>query len=145
LIVGPLSRPPGDADFQYEVKIPGEVYVPELGVAFRLKIIEAGGIGKTYNEWWMAGLDPRKLPGKLVLRNWRAGDRFCPSGSRKTRKLKELLGRRKIPLRQRKSWPILECGGEIVWVRGFPPARQVVASADSKQVIVIEETIQSAR
>jgi tRNA(Ile)-lysidine synthase len=145
LIVGPLSPPPTESGFQYAVEIPGEVSVPELGVALRFKIIEAGELGKTYNERWMAGLDPRKLPEKLVLRNWRAGDRFCPSGSRKARKLKELLGRRKVPLSQRRYWPVLECGGEIVWVRGFPPARQAAASADSKRVIVIEETSQSAR
>lgn len=140
LLVGLQSAPPGKSGFQYAVKIPGEVRVPELATVFRFKIIEAGDRGKTYNERRMAGLDPRRLRGQLMLRNWQPGDRFSPLGSRKPRKLKELLGQRKIPLRERRHWPVLECRKEIVWVRGFPPARLAAALPDSEQVIVIEES-----
>jgi hypothetical protein len=33
----------------------------------------------------------------------------------------------------------LECGEQIVWVRGFPPAASVVASAESRAILLIEE------
>ena len=64
--------------------------------------------------------DPQKLCGELVLRNWRAGDGFCPAGSRGVRKLKELFRERKIPEVQRKSWPVLLC---VCWVVVLTPSR----------------------
>ena len=84
-------------------------------------------------------MDPQKLLHRLFLRNWRAGDQFWPLGSRELRKLKELFRQRKIPRNQRKLWPVLECGEQIVWVRGFPPAAPVVASAESRAILLIEE------
>jgi len=84
-------------------------------------------------------VDPQKLHHQLFLRNWRAGDQFLPLGSRKLRKIKELFGQRKIPRSQRKLWPVLECGAEIVWVRGFPPAASVAASPESGALLLIEE------
>jgi tRNA(Ile)-lysidine synthase len=136
LILGLQPISPGGG-YAYPVKIPGEITVPQLGVTFRFKIIEAQRLPKEYNE--LGCLDPQKLPHRLFLRNWQAGDHFWPLGSGKLRKLKELFGQRKIPRNQRKLWPVLESGEQIVWVRGFPPAVSVVASADSRAILIIEE------
>jgi tRNA(Ile)-lysidine synthase len=144
LVIAPRAEQTPNHEFSYPVEVPGEIRVPELGVIFRTKLIAVEALGKTYNSVWMGGLDQHKLPGKLILRNWRPGDHFRPLGSQKPRKLKELIGRKKIPARRRKGWPVLESGSEIVWVRGFPPASPVAATADSKQIIVIEETIEPA-
>jgi tRNA(Ile)-lysidine synthase len=143
-----VARPPEatkDNEYHYRVEIPGEVTVAELGTVFRLKLIEAEAPVKTYNGPWMAGLDPQKLRGKLTLRNWKAGDRFRPHGSQKVRKLKELMARRKIPAGQRKLWPVLESGTEIVWVRGFPPGSCAAAGPKTNKVVVIEEKSEPAR
>jgi tRNA(Ile)-lysidine synthase len=123
--------------YAYPVAVPGEITVPHLGVTFRFKIIEPQGLPKEYNG--SSAIDPQKLPHRLFLRNWRAGDQFWPLGSRKLRKLKELFRQRKISRRQRKLWPVLECGEQIVWVRGFPAAAPVVASAESRAILLIEE------
>ncbi len=139
LIVGPHSPEPDNTDFSYPVEVPGEVSVPQLGRTFRFEIVGPEDKRKAYNEAEVAGLGPRKLPGELTLRNWRAGDRFRPLGSRKLWKLKELFRQQKIPQRQRKLWPVLESGKEIVWVRGFPPAYAVAASPDSGGVLIIVE------
>src|SRR2546427_100691 len=90
------------------------------------------------------GLDPQKLSEGLKLRNWRAGDRFQPVGSKRPWKLKEFFRERRIPSSQRKLWPVLESGKEIVWVRGFPPAFPAAASTDSRAVLVIEEATRAA-
>ena len=137
LILG--SRSISEDAYAYAVAVPGEITVPHLGVNFRFKIIEPQGIPKEYNQMVSGALDPQKLPHRLFLRNWRPGDQFWPSGSRKLRKLKELFGQRKIPRGQRKLWPVLECGEQIVWVRGFPPAAPVVASPESRAILLIEE------
>ena len=139
LILAPGPQAHVDGEFAYSVKAPGEVSVPLLGRTFRFEILEPEGRQKAYNRSEKAGLDPRKLSGELLFRNWHAGDRFRPLGSRKLSKLKELFRQHKIPLAQRKLWPVLESGKEIVWVRGFPPASLVAATTRSKQVLIIVE------
>jgi tRNA(Ile)-lysidine synthase len=79
------------------------------------------------------------LPGPLILRNWRAGDGFCPVGSRGVRKLKELFRERKIPEVRRSLWPVLAAGTQIVWVRGFPPGGSAAASDETRQVLIVKE------
>jgi len=139
LVMAPLTSKLGGGEFCYPVTIPGELAVRELRCTFRFKILNRDDPGKAYNINNLAGLDPQKLPGELVLRNWRAGDGFCPVGSRGVRKLKELFRERKIPETRRKGWPILLCAGQIVWVRGFPPGRGVAATAQSQRVLIVEE------
>jgi tRNA(Ile)-lysidine synthase len=141
LVLGPprssAMRP--EQGFSLAVPVPGELSVPQLHRTFRFKIIGRESGSKAYNQGQIIGLDPRKLRGELVLRNWRAGDAYRPAGSRKPRKLKELFRQQKIPREQRSLWPVLECGREIVWVRGFPPASGVAALAECEQVLVLEE------
>jgi tRNA(Ile)-lysidine synthase len=139
LILGSQPIFGGDDGYAYLVEVPGEIAVPALGVSFQFKIVERQGVPEEYNGMASSGMDAEKLSGRLFLRNWRAGDQFWPLGSRKLRKLKELFRQRRIPRSQRKLWPVLECGEQIVWVRGFPPAAPVAASPESRAILLIEE------
>jgi tRNA(Ile)-lysidine synthase len=139
LVVGPPSARADNSGYCYAIEVPAEVSIPQLGVTFRFKIVGPEELGRAYNTGGEAYLDPLKLPGGLVLRNWRAGDRFQPPGCGKLLKLKELFRQRKIPLEQRRFWPVLESGKEIVWVRGFPVAASVAVTAESRQAIAIGE------
>jgi tRNA(Ile)-lysidine synthase len=130
----------GEDAYAYPVEAPGEIAVPALGSTFGFKILELQEVPGEYNKMAGSAIDAQKLPRRLLLRNWRAGDQFWPLGSRKLRKLKELFRQRNIPRSQRKLWPVLECGEQIVWVRGFPPAAPVVASPESRAILLIEET-----
>jgi tRNA(Ile)-lysidine synthase len=144
LVLSPTPHPKEEAGFSYAVVFPGELTVPELGCTFRFKILNHEEAGRVYNQDKLACLDPQKLPGQLFLRNWRAGDVFCPAGRRGARKLKELFRERRIPEARRKLWPVLACDGQIVWVRGFPAARSVAASSETRQVLIVEEDPASA-
>jgi tRNA(Ile)-lysidine synthase len=139
LVLGPTPSDRAGGQFCYPVTFPGELAVPELGCTFCFKILTCDDPGKAYNIKERRGLDPQKLCGELVLRNWRAGDVFCPAGSREIRKLKELFRERKIPEVRRRGWPLLLCAGQIVWVRGFPPGRDVAATDETAQVLIVEE------
>jgi len=139
LILGSQPGSAGDEAYAYPIEVPGEITVPALGVTLVLKIVEPSGLAEEYNGVMGRALDAQKLPRRLFLRNWRAGDRFWPSGSRKLRKLKELFLERKIPRSRRSLWPVLEFGEEIVWVRGFPPAASVAATRESRAILLIEE------
>jgi tRNA(Ile)-lysidine synthase len=137
LVVSPEPGPAGKP-FAYPVAVPGSVAVADLGLTFHFKIVGADGLREAYNEKGVICLEAEKLSGTLVLRNWRAGDRFQPKGSRRNRKLKELFRQRKIRVDERSGWPVLECGGRIVWVRGFPAGADASAAA-SGEVLVIQE------
>jgi tRNA(Ile)-lysidine synthetase-like protein len=139
LVVGPTAREQGGGEFSYPATFPGELAVRELGCTFRFKILNRDDPGKAYNMNKLLGLDPQQLRGELVLRNWRGGDSFCPTGSRRIRKLKELFRERKIPEVRRKCWPLLLCAGQVVWVRGFPPGRGVAATDQTPRVLIVEE------
>ncbi|HXW15729.1 MAG TPA: tRNA lysidine(34) synthetase TilS, partial [Terriglobia bacterium] len=139
LVVGPPAREPAEGGFSYPVTFPGEVAVRELGCSFHFKILTRDGPSREYNVNKLVGLDPQKLQGEMVLRNWRAGDSFFPIGSRGVRKLKEFFRERKIPEGRRKGWPVMLCAGQIVWVRGFPPAKGAAATDQSRLVLMVEE------
>ncbi len=55
----------------------------------------------------------------LVLRNWRPGDAYSPVGS-----LKERFETQRIPLWERRNWPIIAAGDEIVWSKRFGVAER---------------------
>ncbi len=141
LIISAGQSSPGPADYALPIELPGEVRVPGLGIVLSFKIVEAPEWRKTYNKKGVTGLDPQKLRGKVVVRNWRPGDRFQPAGSRRPKKLKELLARRRIPLSLRRSWPVMTQGENVVWARGIGAASSVTASQGSRQVLVIEERV----
>ncbi len=139
LEIGPGAHKSSGAGFSYRVAVPGRVFVAELNSTFDFKIVGSDALRTSYNLNGVAGLDPAKLSGQLVLRNWQSGDRFRPGGSRNALKLKELFRRRKIPRTKRELWPVVESGEEIVWVRGFPPAATAASLPEAGQVLIITE------
>jgi tRNA(Ile)-lysidine synthase len=143
-----LTRAPARSEpteFSYAIRPPCRVDVPALRVAFTLEIVTEWERKRRYNCSAENGLknlteiDPRKLSPDLILRSWRPGDRFHPWGTRNPTKLKDLLRERRIPARERKVWPVLESGTDIVWVRGLPPASFAAADVDTGDRLSITE------
>jgi len=54
----------------------------------------------------------------VTLRAWRDGDRMRPAGLGGTKSLQDLFTDRKVPRALRRTLPVVEAGGEIVWVAG---------------------------
>jgi len=128
--------------YQYSVTLPSRgataVSVPELKRCFHLKVIDWPGAARD-TKLECAALDADLLRAPLILRNWRPGDAYRPRGGRQTQKLKRLFLAKRIPVRERTGWPVLESDGRIVWVRGMPAADEYCASAGTKVGILIEE------
>jgi len=131
-----LREPVLARDYEYEFPIPGRIAIVELGSSFEARRIPAGA-DAGYNPDNL--LAAESLPGQLRVRNWRAGDRYWPAHSKAPRKLKELLQERKLTGTQRKLWPVVVSGQEIVWVRGFPtPARLRPGNGDHEALVIRE-------
>ena len=58
------------------------------------------------------------LGGSARVRAWREGDRMRPVGLDGTKSLQDLFTDRKVPRALRRTLPVVEAGGRIVWVAG---------------------------
>jgi len=67
----------------------------------------------------VACLDYDKLQFPLVLRSWRAGERFCPLGMSQQKKISDFLNDQKIPLNLKNKVWVLCSGDHIAWVVGL--------------------------
>jgi tRNA(Ile)-lysidine synthase len=135
----PQAKPCG---YSYRLTIPGEVQLAELGIQVRAVLVtgnEGSADDPRYNDEPRLALD--RLPGELLLRNWRPGDRFWPAHTRAARKVKELLQERHLPAREKALWPVALAGEEIVWMRGFPVAAPYVSKGNAEVKTVVMEAV----
>ena len=72
-------------------------------------------------------LDLDRLGFPLVFRNWRPGDSYVRVGRERAESVKELFQSHRIPLWERRNWPMVAKGDEIVWSYRFGPAAAAVA------------------
>lgn len=136
----PAPRPDG---YRLAAAVPGEVQIPGAGLSICLELIEnpetMGPSNSVYNNSAMGGLEWSRLSGSLALRNWRPGDHYRPAGSTGEEKIKTLFQDARIPLWERKQWPVLVDGELIVWVRRFGPAAAVAANSGSRSILRVRE------
>jgi tRNA(Ile)-lysidine synthase len=126
-------------EFVYHVVVPSTITVAEISRNVTFKILGPEDTDRGYNDMEWPKLDPLKMPARLVFRNWRQGDRYCPSGSQKPVKLKELFRRHRVPLSEREHWPVLDSDKGIVCSRSLPAAAWAAAKKESSKVLVIQE------
>ena len=115
--------------------VPGSVGLP--GAATRLRL-ELETSRKRYNED-VNTLDWERCAGALELRPWRPGDRYRRAGAEAPVRLKEMFEAGKVPLWERREWPVLHVQDEILWTRRFGPAFGFAATAASRTRLVIHE------
>ena len=134
--------------FAYRLEVPGEVTVPEAGVAISAELADrrypgapwtsrrpaAGSLG---TEATMAVAAP--VAGPLAVRNWRPGDRFRPLGLDGHRKrLQDLFVDRKVHRAQRARIPlVLDTQDRIVWVVGQGVSHDFRVTEGAASVLVL--------
>jgi len=131
------AKPP--RDYEYELSIPGTMFVFEARSTFEIRHIPPGHAGYNPDEL----LDPESLHGPLMVRNWRPGDRFWPAHTKSPRKIKELLQERHVPQPERRLWPVVVSGDEIIWMRGFPTPAKLKARPGQDALMILEKPLVS--
>jgi len=126
-------------EYEYELPIPGRAMVPETGTVIEALRIQGAQQSTAYNSEHL--LDPELLPGPLKVRNWRPGDRFWPAHTKSLKKIKELLAERRVAQAERRLWPVVVSGDEIVWVRGFPVPAKLRAKPEREAVLIREASL----
>jgi len=93
--------------------------------------VESGGGPRAYNkgtDW----LDVRSIPlEELTVRNWRPGDGFCQALEEPPERVKHFFQRERVPLWERRNWPIIARKGDLLWVCGMGVAAGFQAVAET--------------
>lgn len=121
-------------DYQYELSVPGEVTVAEAGLELETIVVNGNSEAQRSTPHFV---DPGFAQKNWVVRNWRAGDRFWPAHTKEPKKIKELLQDRHITGEEKQRWPVIACGDEILWLRGFGVRRDFQAKG-SEGVLIRE-------
>jgi tRNA(Ile)-lysidine synthase len=137
--VTPDLRDPAPAqDYEYELPVPGKITLCEASCSIEARSILASEAA-AYNPDQF--LDAESLPGPLRVRNWRPGDRFWPAHTKSPKKIKELLQERHVAQAERRFWPVVVSGDEIVWVRGFPAPAKLGAKPGRAAILIVGQPL----
>jgi len=125
------------ADYEYPLAVPGTVKVPELGACIEARVVDAGSVPEDGRGQL---LDLERMPKAVLIRNWRAGDRYWPSHTAEATKVKELLSGRHATGAEKKLWPVAVAEGcGLVWMRSFAVPAAFRAPAGASHAIWIRE------
>ena len=129
--------------YRMAASVPGTFHLPGSGSKISLELIEKSETFEpaesVYNDG-MGCLDWPSLSGSLEFRNWMPGDRYQPTGSSGAEKIKTLFQRARVPIWERRGWPVLWDGHAIVWARRFGPSVQVAAHSTSTVILQIRDS-----
>lgn len=79
--------------------------------------------------------DAAAVAAPLLVRAVRPGDRIQPLGLRGHRKLQDVLVDRKVPLRARRSYPVVELAGEVFWVPGVVRSNRALVTPGTRLAV----------
>ena len=101
-----VTGPDADAPAPVALPVPGTVRFGDWEIVARP------------GEGGEAVMATDQLGSEVTVRSWRDGDRMRPAGLGGTKSLQDLFTDRKVPRALRRSLPVVEANGEIVWVAG---------------------------
>jgi tRNA(Ile)-lysidine synthase len=131
-------------DFSVPLQIPGSVELPGSGTRIVLQVLEKDSVEKPCAKV-VDGLDWQRFrrgdgaPG-LELRTWRPGDQYRRVGQTKPEKVKFFFQEARVPLWERRDWPIITYAGKIVWARRFGAAAEFATGPETRSVLHVAET-----
>lgn len=110
-----LERVEGQPSFRYEMTLNQAYLFPEF--EFQSSIVDRRQMRFTADRN-VEFVDAARVSDKLVLRSWKEGDWFIPLGMKGRKKLSDFFVDEKVGLYEKCQIPVLENGGNIVWVCG---------------------------
>ena len=121
--------------------VPGEVALPGFGLRLRATVVsrDALSIDLKAAGRERAFLDADLLPGPLLIRPRRPGDRFVPLGAPGTRKVKSFLIDRKVPVDERGRIPLVLSGDRIAWVVDHEIDDRFKVTDATRRILVLEK------
>jgi tRNA(Ile)-lysidine synthase len=82
-------------------------------------------------------LDRATVGAQLLVRTWRPGDRMAPLGLAGTKSLQDLFTARRVARARRATLPVVESGGEIVWVAGVATSERFKVTDSTREAVFL--------
>jgi len=126
--------------FEYSWEGKGLLDIKEIGLKFlgrKNRKRTPGDLG--FDDKRQAFLDLAQVQFPLLVRSRREGDRYQPLGAPGTKKLKEIMRAKGIPLSERDRRPVFLSGDEIIWILGLPISEKHKVSSKTEQVLTIRK------
>ncbi|MDO8785399.1 MAG: tRNA lysidine(34) synthetase TilS, partial [Syntrophales bacterium] len=128
----------GIGQFYYDVKIPGTIEIPELGMTLAFDILDAPPDNIRLQGENVVYMDLEAMSFPLVIRNSMPGDRIQPLGMEGIKKLKCYFIDMKIPPRKRRIIPIMADAQGVLWIVGMRLSERVKITDRTKKVVKAE-------
>jgi tRNA(Ile)-lysidine synthase len=132
ILVRPWPVPPDSARmFQIGAGVPGRYRIPGGPEVLlnRIEVPDSGAKPPESADW----LSIEVLDRSLVLRTWTPGDTISLPGTGPKR-LKVLFQDARVPIWERRSWPVLESDGQVLWTQRFGVADRLAIDVLGKNV-----------
>ncbi len=127
---------PGNADLLHQAVFLGDSCSwGNLLVSLSLPISRPASFGSDRRTEFV---DAGKLGEHLILRAWHDGDWFIPLGMKTRKKVSDFFVDEKIPLVQKRSVPILESDGSVVWICGRRLDDRFKITPETEKVVRLE-------
>ena len=94
------------------------------------------GFGVAKRAGGLEFFDADKTGEEIILRHWRAGDRFRPIGLASDAKLQDLFTNAKVPRERRHQLVVAEARGRIFWVEGLRISEDFKLTAKTKRALI---------
>jgi tRNA(Ile)-lysidine synthase len=122
---------------QIKIKLHGASRQVEFGNRkFRWQIKRQEKFALPQNLTGREIFDADKIGGEIILRHWRAGDRFQPIGLKSAVKLQDLFVNAKIPMALRRDLIVAAAAGKVFWVQGLRIGEQFKLTAQTVRQLV---------
>ncbi len=125
-------------NFQTPLAVGGRTTIEDRGIVIELELFPSPGV---YNKR-VSALDLDLCNGPLTLRNWRPGDQLRLPGTASPEKVKTLFQQQRIPLWERRDWPVIAMGDHLVWARQFGVSADFAATEASTRTALVTEHFQ---
>jgi tRNA(Ile)-lysidine synthase len=121
LTLAKKHSPPVVHSYRHDVTFGESLKIPETGWKIEVSWPVAWN-GEPFDarlrDPWLAVFDVDALSEPLVVRSYEPGDRLRPLGLQGRKKIHDIFIDKKIVVAQRRLWPLVFCGAEIIWVPG---------------------------
>jgi len=107
------------------------------GTKFEWQFSRNIGVPPVRRQRFREIFDADKIGRKIILRHWRAGDRFQPIGLKSAAKLQDLFTNAKIPRELRRNLILATtASGEIFWVEGLRISENFKITRETKRRLI---------
>lgn len=127
------------SSFLLSVEGPGRYYLPETRSEILVEVLKQRPEIDSLKNDPADFFDADKVQFPITIRNRLPNDRLCPMGmtSNKSKKVSEILSKKKIPLQQRTATPIVTCGNKVIAILGVCIDDQVKITATTTALIKV--------